>query len=157
MIAKMLEDDHTVFIEISPHPILLSAIEETMQHSNKPGVTIPSLLRDEDEQSTMLGALGELYTIGYSVDWKKQHTAGGRFVSLPKYSWDHQRYWIKSNAQGNAASGQGRQEIMGEQQHPLLGMRLPSLAHQPETFIWQTKIDDAFSSYLNKNNIPDPI
>jgi acyl transferase domain-containing protein/acyl carrier protein len=157
MIAKMLEDDHTVFIEISPHPILLSAVEETMQHSNKPGVTIPSLLRDEDEQSTMLRALGELYTIGYSVDWKKQHTAGGRFVSLPKYSWDHQRYWIKSNAQDNAASRQGRQQIMGEQQHPLLGMRLPSLAHQPESFIWQTKIDAAFSSYLNENNITDPI
>ncbi len=157
MVEKILEDGITVFIEISPHPILLQAIDETMQYSNKAGFVIPSLLRDEGEQTAMLTALGKCYTLGYAIDWTKFYPSSRRSVSLPKYSWDHQRYWIKAISPGSAAFLQGRQQTSGEKEHPLLGIRLPSFAHMPGSFVWQTKIDNTFCMYLKDQKITDPV
>lgn len=40
----------------------------------------------------MLGALGTLYTLGYTVDWNQFYPAG-RCVRLPSYPWQRQRFW----------------------------------------------------------------
>jgi acyl transferase domain-containing protein/acyl carrier protein len=157
MIGKLLEDGHTVFIEISPHAILLPSIDETLHHMDKQGQTLPSLMRDEAEQSTILNSLGKLDTIGYPIDWKKHYPSGGRLVPLPKYQWDHQRYWVKSTPDRTSASKQHGKQLLGVPEHPLLGVRLPSLAQLPKSVIWQTKLDDAFRAYLTENKIVDVV
>ena len=154
MIEKLAHDGHTVFIEISPHAILLPAIEETLHHLNHQGEMIPSLLRDEGEQATILGSLGKLHTIGCPVDWKKQYPSGGTLVSLPKYQWDHQRYWVKTK---RAIAPKPHENQSAVQEHPLLGARLPSLAHLPNSTIWQVKLDATFRAYQIENKIDDPV
>jgi acyl transferase domain-containing protein/acyl carrier protein len=156
MIEKLAQDNHTIFIEISPHAILLPAIEETLHHLNKRGEIIPSLLRDDEEQATILSSLGKLYTVGYPVDWKRQYP-NGRLVSLPSYAWDHQRYWVKSAPKREVIVQRDESQTLVDENHPLLGVRLPSLAHSPKSTIWQTRLDASFRNYLKDHNIEDAV
>lgn len=157
MIEKLLDDDHSIFIEISPHAILLPAIEETLHHFKKDGHTAASMMRNQGEQAALLGSLGMLYTIGYPVDWTKRFPQGGRPVDLPKYQWDHQRYWVKSSSNRGLSRRLPGNQIPDEPPHPLLGLRLPSLAHQPDSCTWQTSVDGSFRKYLSDHRDGDPL
>lgn len=81
-ITRLLENGHTTFIEIGPHPVLLGSIQQTLQPSHHPIRLFPSLHREEPGRKTMLESLAALYTEGASVTWgnlfqnkKKVHPA----------------------------------------------------------------------------------
>lgn len=108
MTKELLASDYGVFIEMSPHPILLPAIEQGFQHARRPGVAVASLRRKEPEQQTILGSLGRLYQLGFSPRWKQLNPAG-KFVTLPRYSWDEERFWCEGNgAAAHRASAEDR-------------------------------------------------
>lgn len=102
-VQRLLEDGHNIFLEISPHPILLSAIQQGLHHSGQEGAVLPSVRREEDEHTVLLGTLGALYALGYPVDWRRIYPAGGRCVRLPFYPWQRQRCWLATAAEGSAA------------------------------------------------------
>ncbi len=82
-VQHLLEDGHDIFLEISPHPILLSSIQQGLHHAGQEGTVLPSLRREEDERTILLGSLGALYTLGYPVDWNLIYPAGGHCVRTP--------------------------------------------------------------------------
>ncbi|MEK7325583.1 MAG: acyltransferase domain-containing protein, partial [Chloroflexota bacterium] len=96
-VRRLAKEGNTVFIEMSPHPILLSAIE-----SGGLGdvLTVASLRREEDEPAAMLGSLGALYAAGYAIDWRKLYPDGGRQVRLPSYPWQRKRFWVETEGAG---------------------------------------------------------
>jgi acyl transferase domain-containing protein len=153
MIQRLLEADHAVFVEISPHPILLPAIEETYHHLGQTGQTVASLRREQDEQVMLLEALGALYTLGYPVDWRGLYPAGGRHVSLPAYPWQHERFWLEvSHAQTGFSTLRSRAS-QGEKQHPLLGQRLDLAT--TESHIWEIELSRGRFPYLYDHRIQD--
>jgi acyl transferase domain-containing protein len=86
----------TLFVEISPHPVLVPAIEETLESSGSSGDrcgVIESLRRDQPECWSMATNLARAYVRGSSVDWERIN-AGGTFVPLPAYPWQRQRCWV---------------------------------------------------------------
>ncbi|MBD2522061.1 type I polyketide synthase [Nostoc sp. FACHB-133] len=93
-IQSLIGEGHEVFLEISPHPILTTAIEQGLQYSDRQGVVLPSLKRNEDELAVMLNSLGAMYTAGYPVNWRKLYPDGGNHIQLPTYPWQRQRYWL---------------------------------------------------------------
>ncbi|MGZ9164279.1 MAG: acyltransferase domain-containing protein, partial [Anaerolineales bacterium] len=139
-IQRMLEDKHVIFIEMSPHPILLSSIEETCSAANTPSYRFASLRRDQPELKTILGELGSLYNAGYNVDWNKLYPHG-EMVSLPAYPWQRERYWFETSA----ALKQTRPGA-----HPLLGqyMRSATGAH-----IWETTLNTKVFPYLSDHRV----
>src|SRR5690606_110263 len=140
-VQQALADGFNTFIEIGPHPVLLTAVEQNMQHVGMTdGLTLASMRRDEPEREVMLESLGELYTAGYSVDWTRQHPDGGRVVTLPSYPWQQQRFWMEPKAQT------GRRSTAGG--HPLIGQRLPDLAHLPGCWVWENMLDGRFNRYI---------
>src|SRR5262249_36615222 len=48
-----------------------------------------------DERRGMLEGLGAAYARGYPVDWKRVAPADARFVELPTYPWQRERYWVE--------------------------------------------------------------
>jgi len=92
---RLIEGGHTVFVEMSPHPILLPAIEENLQEKRREGVAVGSLRRNMDERRTMLEGLGAVYARGFPVDWKRLYPSGGRCVDLPTNAWQRARYWVE--------------------------------------------------------------
>lgn len=93
-IAQLITEKHTLFLEISPHPILAGYISQCLRDAEQEGVVLPSLRRQTEERGTMLRSLGALYTRGYPVDWRKLYPQGGRCVTLPTYPWQRSRYWV---------------------------------------------------------------
>jgi acyl transferase domain-containing protein len=129
MTQELLATDHGVFIEMSPHPVLLPAIEQGFQHAGRDGVAVASLRRKEPEQQTILGSLGRLYQLGYSPEWRQLNPAG-EFIKLPRYCWDEERFWCESDgAAAHRASADGRSTLQFQ------------LGNQPEEK--QSEVQDA--------------
>ncbi|UMB69462.1 type I polyketide synthase [Mycobacterium paraterrae] len=91
---QLFERGHEVFLEVSPHPVLLSALREDAEHMDRACALVPSLRRDEGGRDTALASLGALYASGQSVAWDRLYPQGGRIISAPTYPWQRQRYWL---------------------------------------------------------------
>src|SRR5438552_5347712 len=60
-IQNLLEDDFDIFLEMSPHPILVDPIRQTIEQSEKSGLALASMRRDESTRNILLTTLGKLY------------------------------------------------------------------------------------------------
>lgn len=110
-LERLAEDGFDTFVEMNPHPILPSALEEGLS-DRVPGLTVvSSMRRGTDELAQRLSALGRLYTAGYPLDWTRLISPGSSVVSLPKTAWQRQRYWIDKPAA--RASAPARQSPQG--------------------------------------------
>nr|AQW44891.1 polyketide synthase [Corallococcus coralloides] len=138
-IERLATEGHDLFIELSPHPILLPAVEQHLRHLGREGAAIPSLRREEDERGSMLSALGALYVTGHKVDLRRQHPTKSRPVALPTYPWQREHFWVEAPARARRAREAGR--------HPLLGAHV-ALAAQPGTHLWQTELAADSPAYL---------
>ncbi|WP_458247818.1 acyltransferase domain-containing protein [Streptomyces sp. MAI_2237] len=83
-VAAAAADGHSVFVEISPHPVLLRALT-----GSAPGaLALGTLHRDADDSAAFLGRLGALYTAGLRLPLPP-----GRVIDLPAPRWRHVRHW----------------------------------------------------------------
>jgi myxalamid-type polyketide synthase MxaE and MxaD len=150
-VQRLVEDGHDVFLEISPHPILLSVMQQGFHHFGQEGAVLPSLRREEDEHTVLLGSLGALYTLGYPVDWNLIYPTGGRCVRLPFYPWQRERCWLEPSA-GGTDSHREQASRSGTGSHPLLGRHFKS-AHPTGTHFWETTLDKSSLPYLDDHRI----
>ena len=97
-IGQLLDDGYSIFIEIGPHPVLLSSIQQSLEPHHREIRLLPSLRREEPERQVLLGSLGTLYTEGFSIDWSKLYPNGGKYVNLPLIPWQRQRYWMDTKS-----------------------------------------------------------
>ncbi|MFJ7911778.1 SDR family NAD(P)-dependent oxidoreductase [Kitasatospora sp. NPDC096204] len=114
----LLDSGYGVFVECSPHPVLLHSVEETAEALNAEVVGIGSLRRDEGGPERFLTSLAEAHVHGVAVDWAAVFAGTPvRKVDLPTYAFQRERFWLGSSqavgdvtAAGLVAAG-----------HPLLG------------------------------------
>jgi acyl transferase domain-containing protein/surfactin synthase thioesterase subunit/acyl carrier protein len=92
-IAPLITEKYTLFVEISPHPVLAGYITQCFRSADRAGVVLPSLRRQTADRETMLSTLGALYCHGYLVQWQKLYPQRERCIALPTYPWQRSRYW----------------------------------------------------------------
>jgi acyl transferase domain-containing protein len=92
-VEALLLDGHDAFIEMSPHPLLVPALDDLRSHAKHGVLVVGSLRRAEPERRALLRSLGELYARGFDVAWKALFPRPGAVVALPSYAWRHRRYW----------------------------------------------------------------
>ncbi|HET9890926.1 MAG TPA: acyltransferase domain-containing protein, partial [Mycobacterium sp.] len=113
---------YTAFIESSPHPVLMAAIEETMPDSER-GCVIPSLGRDDGGLDRFWLSAAQAHVAGLGVDWRAAMSGlGGRRVDLPTYGFVRQHFWLpvgSTGAQDVASLG------LSAAEHGLLGAVVP--------------------------------
>jgi acyl transferase domain-containing protein/acyl carrier protein len=83
---------YRVFIEMSAHPVLTTAIAETLEDADGGPVVAGTLRRDDGGPSRLVTALAEAWVRGVGVDWAAV-LGGGTVVELPTYAFQRQRYW----------------------------------------------------------------
>ena len=115
-IRVLSEGRYGVFIEVSAHPVLTTAIGATLEES-QPTVVAGTLRRDDGDADRMLASLAEVYVRGVDVDWPGV-LAGGTRVDLPTYAFQHERFWPLPSAAG---AGDLRSAGLDSIGHPLLG------------------------------------
>ncbi|MEO8077200.1 MAG: acyltransferase domain-containing protein, partial [Acidobacteriota bacterium] len=152
-VQRLIADGHTTFIEMSPHPILIPAVEEGLRDSGQPDlVAVPSLRRDEDEAQALLNALAMLYVAGHPIAWSRLYAASGRHVDLPTYPWQRERHWFETISQLDLAAGDGARSRSAGSSHPLLRQRL-DVADRPGSRVWELTLDKHSPGYLRDHRV----
>jgi acyl transferase domain-containing protein/acyl-CoA synthetase (AMP-forming)/AMP-acid ligase II/acyl carrier protein len=155
-VQQLLASGHDLFVEISPHPVLLPWIEQSIRHSGGVGVALPSTRRGEAERENLLSTLGALYCQGVAVDWGKLYPQRGRFVNLPVYPWQHERFWLENTWMFYDQGLQRAARRDGRTGHPLLGEHWTS-STQAGTHFWETDLGPDHLSYLKDHRIEEMI
>jgi len=139
-LERLLREGHDVFLEVSPHPVLLPAIQQILQHAGSDGLALASLRRQEPEKPTLLQTLGELYVAGCPVAWQRL-AEGGRFVALPGYPWQRERFWLEPTPRAGRRGGST---------HPLLAEGIRSATgHQ----VWEAEVGTSLQPYLADHRV----
>jgi acyl transferase domain-containing protein/thioesterase domain-containing protein/acyl carrier protein len=119
---ELLSTGWDAFVEVSPHPVLTMAVQETVEAaSGQPEQVLvtETLRRDDGGQQRFLTSLAAMHVHGTPVDWDRLFAgANAKRVPLPTYPFQRQRYWLEQRTAGGGdlvAAGQARID------HPLLG------------------------------------
>ncbi|MCX5612884.1 acyltransferase domain-containing protein [Streptomyces sp. NBC_00047] len=97
-VGRLIDSDHGVFVEMSPHPTLLSAVEQAFEHTGREGLALPSMRRDEPEAHGLLEILAALHTHGLPARLTELLPAApARPVPLPAYAWQHESFWFRAS------------------------------------------------------------
>jgi acyl transferase domain-containing protein len=88
-----------VFIETSAHPVLTTAVLDTLEalSPSSPPIVTGTLRRDDGGPMRALASLAEAHVRGVAVDWSAVLPQGRR-VDLPTYAFQHKRFWIEAAA-----------------------------------------------------------
>jgi acyl transferase domain-containing protein/acyl carrier protein len=91
----LLNDGFRTFIEVSPHPVLISAIEETVEAAAVGGaVVVGTIRRDDGAPERFQRSLAEAWVRGAAVDWTRNRAgADARAVDLPPTAMLGEIYW----------------------------------------------------------------
>lgn len=144
-IEKLCAAGNDIFIELSPHPILLPSTEASARPVNPRIVAVASLRREKSERATMLRGLGALYVAGCHVAWERVYR-GGRCVSLPQYAFQRERYWPEPFDPEHGSL------MHFEKSNSLLGHQFESALH-PNVLLWESKLQIANCPYLNDHRV----
>ncbi|HET6705584.1 MAG TPA: type I polyketide synthase [Amycolatopsis sp.] len=106
-VDALLADGHRVFVELSPHPVLTSAVRDTAEAAGTDVLAVGTLRRDEGGLPRLLTSAAELHVGGVAVDWSPV-VAGGRRVDLPTYAFQRRRYWLDAVSDARHESVQDR-------------------------------------------------
>ncbi|HTQ18921.1 SDR family NAD(P)-dependent oxidoreductase, partial [Mycobacterium sp.] len=113
------EHGYRTFIESSPHPALIAAIEEsvaTADNADSEAIVVPTLGRDDGGLDRFLKSAAAAFVAGVSVDWRGVLDGAG-FIELPTYAFERRRFWLSGEGTGADAAGLG----LAAGEHPLLG------------------------------------
>lgn len=139
------------FIELSPHPLLASAVAQCLSAAGRPGLILPSLRRERPELDELLGSLGALYCHGISAMIPRLYPELLPYAPLPSYPFQHEHI-----SRVVAPSSSRRPALAHAADHPLLGTPV-SLAPLPEVRLWQLDADHPLQGSFADHKVLDEI
>ena len=132
-VQAALEDGFRVFAELSPHPLLTHAVDQTARSLDISVAALAGMRREQPLPHGLRELLGDLHTAGAAVDFSVLYPAG-RLVDAPLPAWTHRRLMLEatqrsaprrqhrlgSSAAGRAcavAGGAGAPRVAGRGRH----------------------------------------
>ncbi len=128
--------DHSTFVEISPHPLLNYAVNDTVESmSSADRFIVTSALKRVDDETLFFHA--QLAAVGV----QPPRADGGLFTDVPTSPWLHSSYWIAKQP-----PAQGLPDA-----HPLLGahVEMPS----GRDHVWQANIGTDVMPWLADHKV----
>ncbi|MGH8877854.1 MAG: type I polyketide synthase, partial [Stackebrandtia sp.] len=95
VVHDLIGSGHTAYLELSPHPVLRTAINDTAESHGTDATVIESLRRDDGGAERFLTALATAHVNGVGIDWTRTFP-NASIIDLPTYPFQHQRYWLSS-------------------------------------------------------------
>ncbi|WP_344409817.1 SDR family NAD(P)-dependent oxidoreductase, partial [Catellatospora methionotrophica] len=135
-VADATADRHTLFVEVSPHPVVTHALRGCLQAHPGDPVVLGTLHRDGDDPAALAHALATLHCHGVPVDYSTRYR-GGRLVDAPTITFARRRHWIDLTAPA-ATTGQG-----------LPGTRLPL----PDGDLWHADTGTGAMPWLDEHRV----
>ena len=147
-VQAALEDGYRVFAELSPHPLLTHAVDQTARSLDVPLAALAPLRREQELPHGLRDFLGDLYSVGAAVDFAAMFPAG-RLVDAPLPSWTNVPLMLTRDAHDQHSHG-GQMVAV----HPLLGAHV-CLPEDPERHVWQAEVGTATHEWLDDHRVRD--
>ncbi len=144
-VQAALEDGYRVFAELSPHPLLTRAVEQTAHDLGTPVAALASLRRDQPMPHGLLGLVSDVHSAGAAVDFSVLFP-GGRLVDAPLPSWTSGQLPIPGRSAERPAG------VHTVAAHPLLGAHV-RLLEEPERHAWQSDVGTAVAPWLADHRV----
>ncbi len=143
-VQAALEDGYRVFGELSPHPLLTHAVDQTARGLDMSMAVLASMRREQDMPHGLRGFVGDLHNAGAAVDFEALYP-DGRLIDAPLPAWTHQTLML--TRVGEEARGGHSMAV-----HPLLGahVRLPEAQ---ERHVWQADIGTVAQPWLEDHQV----
>ena len=139
-----LEDGFRVFTELSPHPLLTLAVDQTARSLDMPVAALAGMRREQPLPHGLRTLLGDLYTAGAAVDFSVPYPTGQLLdATLP--AWAHRRLLLVESA-----DRLGHTNSVAV--HPLLGSHV-RLSEEPERHVWQGEVGTEAVPWLADHQI----
>ncbi|MEV4742845.1 type I polyketide synthase, partial [Streptomyces sp. NPDC049555] len=110
-VRTLLASGHRAFVEVSSHPVLTMAVQETAEAAGTPAVALGTLRREQDGTDRFLASLAEAFVRGVRTGLARLlDGTGARPVALPTYPFQREHLWAvpaqrTATADGEAADG----------------------------------------------------
>ncbi len=140
-IAAMAEAGCRVFVEIGPHAILQRYLRECLSEVETHAVILPSLRKNNDGVDMLEKLKLRLFLHLDQGALSAVFPARGRFVDLPGYPWQRERYW-------HPETSEGYRLIMRRRVHPLLGWPL-----KEADAAWENLLDVRTMPWLKDHDV----
>ncbi|WP_204800808.1 sulfolipid-1 biosynthesis phthioceranic/hydroxyphthioceranic acid synthase [Mycobacterium riyadhense] len=145
-VQAALEDGYRVFAELSPHPLLTHAVEQTARSLDMSVAALAGMRREQPLPHGLRGLLTDLHSAGAAVDFSVLYPTG-RLVDAPLPAWSHRRLFLEGDGQEQKAQGACTITV-----HPLLGSHV-RLNEEPQRHIWQTDVGTSTLSWLGDHQV----
>ncbi|MFJ6408424.1 SDR family NAD(P)-dependent oxidoreductase [Streptomyces hydrogenans] len=110
-VRTLREHGVTEFVELGPHAVLTAMVAQALADDDAPdapatsgGARVAMLRSGRDDVETAYAALAALHVRGASVDWTSLLPAT-RQVPLPRYPFQHRRYWLEAPSSAHPLLG----------------------------------------------------
>ncbi|QUR69706.1 acyltransferase domain-containing protein [Mycobacterium spongiae] len=147
-VQAAVEDGFRVFTELSPHPLLTHAVDQTARSVDMPVAALAGMRREQPLPHGLRGLLGDLYAAGAAVDFSVLYP-GGRLVDAPLPMWSQRSLILTPSDQDSRARGTSMVPA-----HPLLGPHV-RLQEEPERHVWQGDVGTAALPWLADHHVDD--
>jgi polyketide synthase 5 len=145
-VQAALEDGHRVFAELSPHPLLTHAVEQTARSVDMPLAALAGMRREQVPAHGLRGFLSDLHSAGAAVDFSVLYPSG-RLVDAPLPTWTRRRLFLTRDGQDSQTLGGCTVSV-----HPLLGAHV-RLHEEPERHVWEANVGTAAVPWLGDHQI----
>lgn len=150
--AHLFDEGRAACLEVSPHPVLASALVQSARHAGRAdAVVLPSLRKGTSDAASMRQSLAALYQLGRPVEWRALWPSGGEIADLPTYPWQRERYWF-DQLSGSREDTAPRKRS-GD--HPLLGERVEPAAGAgaARQMLWEIDFEPQRPRYLADHRV----
>lgn len=95
-VNNLIQNGVTLFVEVGPHMVLSSYMEQSLKASGQNGIVISTLKRKKESLDIISNSFYRANLAGASVVERSIFKYPGTFTLLPSYAWQREDYWVKS-------------------------------------------------------------
>lgn len=101
-VLHFLKQSDVLYVEMSPHPTLLHAINENIDEVKNKAIAVGSLIREKDERLAFYNHIGKVFESNGAFNWHLFFPSKSRYVQLPNYVWQKERFWFDEQPEVNS-------------------------------------------------------
>ncbi|WP_262965783.1 type I polyketide synthase [Methylobacter psychrophilus] len=135
-IKSILSNDINIFIEIGPHAVLRSYINDCVKDLETESRILSTINRNNDNPELVWKTGSQALIAGINFDWSPVFSTPGQFIQLPNYPWQRERHWHPVTPESIGL-------LYRHKIHPLLGYPL-----QQHDLTWENQLDTKLNPSL---------
>src|SRR5690606_36756962 len=144
-IDVLVEAGENIYIEIGPHPVLRSYVNDSLAAAGRKGRVLLTASSGSDEPAKIRDTAGQVVCSGGESRWHDLFPWEGHHVTLPAYPWQRERHW-------HPVTPESLGQLQRTKVHPLLGYAI-----RQHDSTWENQLDTGLHPWLADHVVGDAV